>query len=181
MITITGTKFGTIEVDETSTVTFANGLIGFPDCRTFVLLERGPNKVVGHLQAVEEPGLSFPVMDGALIDPGSYPEPSLEDLARGAGLAGSELALLVVVAVRPDSKTLEANLLAPLVVDVETRRGAQVVLDPRRYDANAPVMMTTSATEAEAKPAPEAPMPIAVEAIAEAQAKIAALRARSAG
>jgi flagellar assembly factor FliW len=137
---LVGTRFGEIEVDETRAVSFPRGLIGFTDATRFALLEpRGPGSVAW-LQSLDVPELAFPVMDGASFGP-AYPEPGPEKLANDAGLGSEELAVLVVVAARERSR-LVANLLAPLVIDLEKRVGAQVVLDHRRYSAAAPVAGT---------------------------------------
>ncbi|MBM4377073.1 MAG: flagellar assembly protein FliW [Deltaproteobacteria bacterium] len=133
MIRIEGTKFGAVEVDETAVIRFPNGLVGFPAETEFVLLERSGGKLVGYLQSLRTPGLAFPVMDAAQFD--GYPEPSLSELASGAGLPTDDLAVLVIVSVNPQTKLLQANLLAPLLVHVASRTAAQCVLDPQRFSA----------------------------------------------
>jgi flagellar assembly factor FliW len=135
MMRIAGTRFGEIDLDEGKAIVFPRGLIGFPDARRYVLLEPSATGGVGWLQSLDTPELAFPVVDGAAIG-GSYPDPSPARLAHDAGIGVSELAVLVVVAARK-GKGLVANLLAPLVVDLESRSGAQVVLDPRQYSAAA--------------------------------------------
>lgn len=134
MIRIEGTKFGTIEVDESTLIHFPNGLVGFPAETQFVLLERAGGKLVGYLQSVKTPELAFPVMDGTGFE--NYPEPSAAVLAASVGLDAADLALLVIVAANPQTKLLQANLLAPILVDVPTRTGAQCVLDPRKFSAS---------------------------------------------
>lgn len=164
---IENTRFGTIEVEDHCVIDFPNGLIGFPDQTRFVLLGRGKDRMVGYLQSLVSPELAFPVTDGSAFE--GYPEPSSPELARGAGLGDAEVALLVIVAVKNGSKTLEANLLAPIVVDVEARRGAQVVLDARKFRAAVPLV---------AAPPPPAPAPEALaDAMNEAQRRIQAIRA----
>lgn len=133
MIRIDGTRFGLIEVEEQAVIEFPNGLVGFPEEDRFVLLERGEGRLVGYLQSVKTAGLAFPVTDGGMF--ADYPEPSVEDLARNVDLGVEELAVLVIVAAKPGSQRLDANLLAPIIVDVNKRTGAQVVLDPRKFSA----------------------------------------------
>jgi flagellar assembly factor FliW len=133
MIRIEGTKFGTVEVDESTAIRFPNGLVGFPAENEFVLLERSGGKLVGYLQSLRTPGLAFPIMDAAQFD--GFPEPSAAVLAAGAGLPTDDLAVLVIVSVNPQTKLLQANLLAPLLVHIASRVAAQCVLDPRRFSA----------------------------------------------
>ncbi len=137
MIRLKGTRFGEIEIDEARALSFPRGLIGFADARRYALLEPREGSSVAWLQSLDRPELAFPVMDGAHFGPG-YPEPAAPDLAREAGIGAAELAVLVVVAA-PSRSGLVANLLAPLLIDLGSRVGAQVVLDARRFSASAPV------------------------------------------
>jgi len=133
MIRIEGTRFGVIEVDDAAAIHFAHGLIGFPEENSFILVERGESRPVAYLQSLKTAGLAFPVADGQIFG-GEYPTPAATVLAAQAGIECSEPAVLVIVAVN-EQKTLDANLLAPIIVDVETRAGLQAVLDPRTYSA----------------------------------------------
>jgi len=130
MIAIKNTRFGTIEVADDTVISFGNGLLGFPDEKQFVLVER--NGDLGYLQSVNTPWLAFAVMDAALLAP-AYPVPSGAKIAKDAGLAGDATAMLLMVVNDEQQERLDINLLAPLVVDVDTRTGAQVLLDPQRY------------------------------------------------
>jgi flagellar assembly factor FliW len=132
---ITGTRFGNIEIDDGKEIVFPRGLIGFADAKRYVLIEPRGRGTVAWLQSLEVPELAFPVVDGAHIG-GDYPRPPAAELAHEAGLADQDLALLVVVAARK-GEGLIANLLAPIVVDLESRTAAQVVLDPRRFSPSA--------------------------------------------
>ena len=130
---IEGTRFGRIEVEEDRLITLEGGLVGFGHDTLFVLHESENSPRIAWLQSVRSPNLAFPVIDGAEFGE-DYPSPSAVQLAEGAGLSTTDLAVLVVVAARPH-RALVANLLAPIIVDVKNRRGAQCVLDPRVYSA----------------------------------------------
>jgi flagellar assembly factor FliW len=138
-----GTRFGEIDVAEDRVMEFSQGLVGFPAARRFVLLERAPGYPVAWLQSLDVPALAFPVVAGEAVGP-DYPSPSAADLARRVGLGDQDVSVLVVVIARPGA-SLVANLLAPLVVDMQSRRGAQIVLDPRQYAANAPLVVRSEA------------------------------------
>jgi len=147
---VSGTRFGEIELDDAKTIVFAAGLVGFPEAKRYVLLDSAEAGQIAWLQSLDIPALAFPVVDGAAID-SSYPQPSATQLAHEAGFADSELAVLVIVAA-PRGKGLFANLLAPLVVGLTSRSGAQVVLDPRKYAAAVPLVLTHRPDPAVAAP-----------------------------
>ncbi len=133
MIRIEGTRFGTIEVPDETLIEFANGLVGFPNETAFVLLERGEGRQVGYLQSVNTPKIAFPVTDGSVFP--NYPLPDARKLARNSGLDDQDVVVLVIVAANVKTKALEANQLAPLIVDATSRRGVQCVLDSRKFSA----------------------------------------------
>jgi len=141
MSRLTGTRFGTLEIDDHAVIHLPAGLIGFPSETRFVLL-RAEHGRLAYLQSLITPPLALTVVDASVFGDG-YPEPSAPVLAREAGLSGVDCAVLVPVA-RPDRDArLVANQLAPIVVD-GTRRGAQIVLDPRRYSTSAPMPASAS-------------------------------------
>lgn len=138
MTVIEGTRFGVVQVPDDTAIRFPDGLLGFPDEHDYVLLEPPEHRVIGYLQSIDTPALCFPVVDGALFGDG-YPVPTAAELADAHGLAVESLAVLVVVFAAPGQDGLDANLLGPLVVDVNQRVGFQAALDPRRFGPRQPL------------------------------------------
>lgn len=137
---IEGTRFGDIEIEDARIVELANGMIGFPTATRYVLLPSPSGGAIGWLQSVDEPSLAFPVLDATAVGAADYPAPGARELAASHGLGGEDIATLVVV-VPSAGGGVDANLLAPIIVDVAARRGQQVVLDPKRYAARAHVVV----------------------------------------
>ena len=134
-----GTRFGTIPFEEQRALDFPRGLIGFEKENRFIFLEPGPGRLVAWLQSLGTPELAFPVVAGVVFGAG-YPTPGVGELARGAGLSRTtegNFIVLVIVASHPQRGRI-ANLLAPIVINVDARVGAQVVLSPDVYSASAP-------------------------------------------
>jgi flagellar assembly factor FliW len=77
-----------------------------------------------------------------------YPRPDATQIAHDAGLGSSDVAVLVIVAANK-GRGLVANMLAPLIIDRSTRTGAQIVLDPRLYSAEAQLRPPTQLIEAQ--------------------------------
>jgi flagellar assembly factor FliW len=135
---ITGTRFGEIDVDARKVIALRTGLIGFPDETRFILLRPKTNKPVSWLQSLKTPALAFPVVESTRITP-PYPDGTNELAAEQAGLGNLDVSIFVIVSVRPEPPRILANLLAPIVVDRASGRGAQIVLDSRRYGASTPL------------------------------------------
>ena len=137
MIHLSNTRFGDISVEETSAITFPRGIIGFSEEVRFSIVER-ENGAIAYLQSLKNPRLALPIIDASLLAP-TYPDGPREDLANLVGIDATSMVVLVVVHVNPEDKRLRANLLAPIVVDVENRKAWQVILDPETYGANVPI------------------------------------------
>lgn len=147
MIRLDGTRFGTIELPDDAAIAFPRGIIGFNDETSFAIVERDKG-VIGYLQSLKTPGLALPIIDGALLRP-NYPQTSPEELARSLGIEPENLALLVVVHVDTEDRSLRANLLAPIAIDAQARRAQQIILDPDRYAANARLGSKSAVRETE--------------------------------
>ena len=132
---VNSTRFGSIEFADDRIITLRGGILGFPEGERYVLHEQSQAQNIAWLQSIDQPELAFPVMDASILGE-TYPEPSPRTLAEAAGLPNSEdLAVLIVVVPRRTPPTLTANALAPIVIDLTSRIGAQVVLDARQFSA----------------------------------------------
>lgn len=145
------TRFGTIEVDEARLVSFQEGLPGFPQARRFALLEHSPESPFHWLQSVEDGSLAFVVMDPMLLDSDylkAIPQEALGEL--GLEEAG-QAAVLVIVNIQRASRTITANLLAPLVINPQDRSGKQVILLGSGYEIKQPIL-ANGQTQMESRP-----------------------------
>jgi flagellar assembly factor FliW len=133
-VTVRSQRFGTHAVPEDCILTFPEGLVGIPHAGRFWLAEpSGGPSPFRYLLSVDVPDLGFLVCDPCQVWP-TY----AADVPRPADVTGYVL-VLAIVTVRGEPRTLTANLLAPLVVDCDTRQGRQVVLDGGRYSTRHPL------------------------------------------
>lgn len=120
------TRFGTLEIAPEAIVTFSEGLLGFPNLKRFVLIEH-PGGPFEWLQSVDEPAMAFPTLDPAWVrDEYSV---RLEDAdldLLGLGPDGGHISVMAIVNVG-DPSTPTINLLAPICLANDTRRGIQLV------------------------------------------------------
>ena len=102
---------------------------GFPGHQRFALVRLDDAGVLCSLQSVEDPGLRFLVVPPEVFFP-DY-APVIDDATVASlGITSAEDAMVLLVVNPGDaSGDATANLLAPVVVNLTTRRGCQVVLD----------------------------------------------------
>lgn len=135
------TRFGEIEFPEDVVMRFPEGVLGFPGDRQYILLEHdAEGSPFKWLQSLDTQHLAFIVIDPLLIDAGYRFEIDLDtERMIGSGNA-AECAVMAIVNVPHDAPLhMTANLKAPLVVNVETRIGRQVVLSSNIYAISTPV------------------------------------------
>ncbi|RGG42085.1 flagellar assembly protein FliW [Roseburia sp. AF22-2LB] len=131
--------FGEIEIDESKIITFEDGIIGFPDMKKFTLIfdeEKEDRPSISWLQSMDEPEIAFPVMDPLFVCE-TY-NPSVEDeLLKNLGtIKEDNLYVLVTVTVPQNIKELAVNLKAPIVINTDTRKASQIIVEddlPVRY------------------------------------------------
>jgi flagellar assembly factor FliW len=126
-------RFGSIDVDAQDILNFPRGIIGFPDEREFVLVRTKNANAVAWLQSVPSPHMALPVVSAHALTP-RYPDVDIESYAEAAGLGPSldELAVLVVLNAPPGIPAT-VNLVAPIIVNATTRKGAQLLLEGSQF------------------------------------------------
>ena len=129
MMTIQTSRFGKIEVSEDTLLTFPSGLVGFPAVQEFVVLDVAEDCQYQWFQAIKEPDLALVIIDVHLLDPEFKAEVSDEGLAE-LEITPTDPVLIIAVVTIPSGQPEQAtaNLRAPLVVNLRTRKGKQLIL-----------------------------------------------------
>lgn len=130
--------FATIEYDEPAILTFPAGVPAFEGLSRFLLIEHPSTSPLVFLQSVDREEICLPALPVLAIDPEYELALSPDDLeALGFTQAeqppgGDAIGCFAVVSV-PDQGPATANLLAPIVVNLHSRRAVQAVRGDARY------------------------------------------------
>lgn len=127
--------FGEVDLPEEKIVTFDRGIIGFEDLKRYTILydcEKEETNI-SWLQSVEEPDFAMPIIKPWLVKE-DY-NPVVEDeLLNGLGeLTEENLVILLTMNVPPDLTQMSVNLKAPIIINSDTRKGAQIVVENQDY------------------------------------------------
>lgn len=119
--------FGPVELDDDKVITFVQPILGFESYKKYALLhDEELGAQFSWLQSLEEPGLCFILADPAGLIPDYDPHlPAHVAEALGSGDCGC----WAITAIPSDPRRATVNLKSPVVVNPDTRRGMQVVLD----------------------------------------------------
>lgn len=134
------TKFGEIDIEESSCFEMISPILGYDNEKKFALIEHGDNSSFKWFQSLKTPDLAFVVSLAGLfgID---YAYELPEDIQEKLEIKAVEDVLTVNVVVIPQGKPQETtiNLLAPLVFNVGTKKGAQIILTGTDYTVDYPI------------------------------------------
>ena len=127
------TRFGTIEVDPQSVITFTQPIIGFQEYRRFILLPGPPGSGVVWLQSTDSGELAFLLIDPAQVLPEYTVSLSSHELSELAVSCVEELEVYTLLVVPEDPAQVRTNLKAPVLINAKQRLGKQAVLDKSDY------------------------------------------------
>lgn len=151
--TITTERFGEVSFAETDVIEFPWGLPGFADQHRFLALslDEQPNFV--WLQSLDDAKIALPAADPWQIF-NEY-EPRMPAYAVEAlELHNPEdFTILCVVVVTKDAQEMTMNLMAPIIVNLKTRRARQVMLENSGYSVRAAIPRKELETQGTAQPA----------------------------
>lgn len=133
--------FGEVDIDEKKIVYFENGILGFEDCKKYTLIFDSTNdrRSIMWLQSLDEESLALPVIDPLLIT-GNYNPIVEEELLKVIGGVNEEnLFILVTLTVPQDITKMTANYKAPIVINTDTLRGMQIIVENEDYKVKFPI------------------------------------------
>jgi flagellar assembly factor FliW len=132
-------RFGEIEIDQTRSLHFPEGILGFPEQKEYVILEHKPGSPFCWLQSVESPDLAFVMVDPLLVKSDFLEGLSPSDrrlFETEDGVRKAVFALVTIPPGRVDRMTV--NLLGPVLIDLKTRTARQVILANSGYSHRHP-------------------------------------------
>ncbi len=136
-LTYRSPKLGDVPYGPDDVIRFPQGLPGFERLREFLLVTREECAPFVLLASLEDPEVTLPLMPLAAATLGlAAPAEAL----RALGHAGEDaLGYYAVVSIGVDAREIIANLRAPVVVNLDTRLGCQVILPDETLPLAAPL------------------------------------------
>ena len=129
--------FGEINLTEDKILEFENGIMGFENYTKYTLLYDNEEEKQGNImwfQSIEEPALALPVVNPFYVKQDYNPEVSEEILQPLGEINEDNLCILLTLTVPGDVKKTTANLKAPLIVNADTRKGCQAIVENDDYE-----------------------------------------------
>jgi flagellar assembly factor FliW len=147
-------RFGQIELEPREVLHFPVGIAGFPDERAFILVRTKETGAIAWLQSARTPTLALPLVSAHAFG-SAYPDVPFMPVAERAGLGSNsdDMAMMVVLSA-PQGQPATVNLLAPIVVNTESRIGGQLFLDGTSFGTREFFVLPDAKTESSQDSAP---------------------------
>lgn len=126
-------NFGEIEIDENNVFTFDCGIPGFEKLRGFTVIKNDNNSPFSWLQSLEEPEISFILMNVYDIFPDYNPLVYDDDLENLGAIEDNDLIIYNIVVIPPIITKMSVNLKAPIVLNFKTKKGKQIITKNEDY------------------------------------------------
>ncbi|MFN8791417.1 MAG: flagellar assembly protein FliW [Bdellovibrionales bacterium] len=132
-------RFGQVQLTNDDVLTFPEGLLGFQDLKTFVLLDDPNDDIFAWLQSCESPAIAFPVLEPELFAENYKVNLNRTD-TESLGLSSNGRARKFCIVTIPDDPTqMTANMKAPIVINVENKKARQCVLQDNNLAIREPI------------------------------------------
>jgi flagellar assembly factor FliW len=119
------TRFGAVTIEAEDILVFPMGLMGLEDCQHWVLLADAQNDALGWLQSASRPDVALAVVTPRRFVPDYQVRIVRSELAPLAIQTAQDAKVLVIVG--KNDRAITLNLKAPLVLNLDSRLGRQVV------------------------------------------------------
>ncbi|MDA8162130.1 MAG: flagellar assembly protein FliW [Desulfobacteraceae bacterium] len=148
-------RFGRMEIDPERIITFTRGMLGFSAQKRYILFPHKEGSSFYWLQSVDDPWLAFVVISPDVFC-SDYEFELKDQVLQELKIERPEQVLVLVTVTVPKGNPggLTANLLGPVVINMDERLACQVILDPAVYPVAFPVVPSLEAKVKSSKAGP---------------------------
>lgn len=133
---------GKIEFDENSIIQFEEGLIGIPEKKRFLLIEKEDFKPFCYLQSVDDPTFILIVINPLMVET-EYRFNIFKDDLNALGIRDeNDFSLFAIVIFAQQIEDITVNLKAPVLINIHSRKALQVILLNDDYTVEEPLIRT---------------------------------------
>ena len=134
--------FGKIDVQDDKIIEFPEGILGFEDLKKFTLMFDSENSApsgLNFLVSLDEPAFMMPVVTAVSVKPDYSPQISAEVEGAIGPLTEENVLVLVTMTIPSDITKMTVNLNAPIIINVDTNKAIQSVVENDDYAIKYPI------------------------------------------
>jgi len=131
-------RFGPVEVNEETLITFNEGIPGLEQYKKYARLLIEESYPILWLQSMEDSGICLPIIETFNIIPDYVFDIEDADVKALEIKNRDDLQVLSVVVIPEDIQGMTVNLAAPIIINTNTWNARQIVLSGSEYNVRAP-------------------------------------------
>lgn len=124
--------FGELEVSEENIIFFEEGIPAFENLKKFVIIKEDESPFYW-LQSIEDKDIAFVIINPFEIKPDYEFDLPDEVVSKLEITSAQDVAVFCIVVIPEDVRQTRVNLKAPIIINVNKRKGMQYLLDDERY------------------------------------------------
>ncbi len=137
MVSIKSNRFGNLSVNETELISFPEGILGFENETSFCIVDPDDSSLILWLQSTKSPNVCFPIIEpNFFTEACNFPLPKSDLNCLELDESSSEKAIYNILTIPSDPTCISANMKAPIVVNIKSLRGKQIVLQDNKLSVS---------------------------------------------
>ena len=136
--------FGTIEYARESIISFDEGLIGISDKKDFILIEKEDFFPFNYLQSVEDPSFTLVIISPFFVEKEYKFDIHKDDLSTIDVAEAKDFIISAIVVFSDKVEDITVNLKAPLIINIESKKGKQILLQNNDYGVTEPLVKAST-------------------------------------
>ena len=126
-------RFGTMEIEEEKIITFKEGIPGFPEEKEFIIVLNDDETPISFLQSISTAELSFVIIDPFKVytDYDFLIPDTVQETLEIQEV--EDVMVFSMVTIPEDIKKMTSNLMAPIIINIKSKLGKQIILENAEY------------------------------------------------
>lgn len=125
--------FGEMKINEENIINFNDGILGFEDNKSYIILNLFNNNSFVCIQSIKEPDIAFIIVNPWDFFNDYEVNISNEDLKQIDVNNQEEIVLYNIISIPNNLNEATANLLAPIVINIDKKEGKQYIIREEKY------------------------------------------------
>jgi flagellar assembly factor FliW len=131
-VKIKTTRFGELEVAQGEIIKFKDGIIGFEQQKSFVVVDPNDQTLILWLQSTTTPNVAFPILEPQIFKNDYCPTLMPTDMKSIQLENTLEARVYAILTITSDITQMSANIKAPIVINQAKQVGRQIVLQDNK-------------------------------------------------
>ncbi len=133
-------RYGSIDIQNEDIYTFPEGLLGFPNCNKFTIVDEDSAAPFRILQSLDQPNIAFVIIDPLIVRSSYHFKLTLDDIKIIEATSVENVSVYCIVNLAKSIEESTINLQGPVVLNNKAKIGNQFVLFDESFSVSEPIV-----------------------------------------